>query len=160
VIPIIKRGPHAYKKKNNCRCVGGSARRVFGFNPKVRNQSERSHAEGNVRSDLRWFKAICTAMLIENSLTSWGQPMKKQILTVTAVAVTGAVVILNGTSAATAQQTPQYQVGSFPITPHQMLVLQPSARIREQQRLSRQPTMDASRPAGSRDFGIGGNTGY
>ena len=72
MIPTIKRAPHAYKKKNNCRCVGGSARRVFGFNPKVRNQSERSHAEGNVRSDLRWFKAICTAMLIENSLTSWG----------------------------------------------------------------------------------------
>jgi hypothetical protein len=112
-----------------------------------------------VRSDLRWFKAICTAMLIENSLTLWGQPMKKQILAVTAAAVTGAVVILNGTSAI-AQQTPQYQVGSFPITPHQMLVLQPSAKISEQQRLSRQPTMDASRRAGVRDFGIGGNTGY
>jgi hypothetical protein len=158
--PIIKGGPHAYKKKNNRRCIGGSARRVFGFNAKVRNQSERSHAEGNVRSDLRRFKAICTAMLIENSLTSWGQPMKKQILTVTAVAVTGAVVILNGTSAAIAQQTPQYQVGGFPITPHQMLVLQPSAKISEQQRFSRQPTMDASRRAGARDFGIGGNTGY
>ena len=113
-----------------------------------------------MRSDLRRFKAICTAMLIENSLTSWGQPMKKQILTVTAVAVTGAVVILNGTSAAIAQQTPQYQVGGFPITPHQMLVLQPSAKISEQQRFSRQPTMDASRRAGARDFGIGGNTGY
>jgi hypothetical protein len=86
--------------------------------------------------------------------------MKKQILTVTAAAVTGAVVILNGTSAAVAQQTPQYQVGGFPITPHQMLVLQPSAKISEQQRLSRQPTMDASRRAGGRDFGIGGNTGY
>jgi hypothetical protein len=86
--------------------------------------------------------------------------MKKQILTVTAVAVTGAVVILNGTSAPIAQQTPQYQVGDFPITPHQMLVLQPSAKISEQQRLSRQPTMDASRRAGVRDFGIGGNTGY
>jgi hypothetical protein len=49
-----------------------------------------------VRSDLRWFKAICTAMLIENSLTSWGQPMKKQILAVTAAAVTGAVVIGRG----------------------------------------------------------------
>jgi hypothetical protein len=41
-----------------------------------------------------------------------------------------------------------------------MLVLQPSAKISEQQRLSRQPTMDASRRAGARDFGIGGNTGY
>jgi hypothetical protein len=86
--------------------------------------------------------------------------MKNKILIVIAAALSVAIVILNGTSAATAQQTPQYQVGSFPITPHQMLVLQPSARIREQQRLSRQPTMDASRPAGSRDFGIGGNTGY
>ena len=86
--------------------------------------------------------------------------MKKKILIVTAAALTAGVVILNGTSAATAQQTPQYQVGSFPITPHQMLVLQPSAKISEQQRLSRQPTMDASWPAGGRDFGIGGNTGY
>ena len=88
--------------------------------------------------------------------------MKKQILIVTAVALT-AVVILNGTSAATAQQTPQtpqYQVGVFPISPHQMSVLQPSAKIKEQQRLSEQPTMDASRRAGVRDFGIGGNTGY
>jgi len=90
--------------------------------------------------------------------------MKKRILNVIAAALTAAVVILSATSAATAQQSsaqqPQYQVGGFPITPHQMLVLQPSARISEQQRLSRQPTMDASRPAGSRDFGIGGNTGY
>jgi len=92
--------------------------------------------------------------------------MKKQILIVTAVALTAAVVILNGTSAATAQQTPQtqqtpqYQVGGFPISPHQMSVLQPSAKIKEQQRLSEQPTMDASRRAGVRDFGIGGNTGY
>jgi hypothetical protein len=86
--------------------------------------------------------------------------MKKQILIVTAAALTAAFVILIGTSAATAQQTPQYQVGGFPITPHQMLVLQPSAKISEQQRLSRQPTMDASRRAGVRDFGIGGNTGY
>ena len=89
--------------------------------------------------------------------------MKKQILIVTAVALTAAVVILNGTSAATAQQTPQtpqYQVGGYPISPHQMSVLQPSAKIKEQQRLSEQPTMDASRRAGVRDFGIGGNTGY
>jgi hypothetical protein len=86
--------------------------------------------------------------------------MKKQILIVTAAALTAAFVILIGTSAATAQQTPQYQLGGFPITPHQMLVLQPSAKISEQQRLSRQPTMDASRRAGVRDFGIGGNTGY
>jgi len=86
--------------------------------------------------------------------------MKKQILIVTVAAVTGAVVIFNGTSAATAQQTPQYQVGGFPITPLQMQVLQPSAKLREQQLLSRQPTMDASRGARGRDFGIGGNTGY
>ena len=44
--------------------------------------------------------------------------MKKQILIVTAAALT-AVVILNGTRAATAQQTPQYEVGGFPITPLQ-----------------------------------------
>jgi hypothetical protein len=89
-----------------------------------------------------------------------GWSMKKKILNVIAAALAAAVVIFGATSAATAQQTPQYQVGGFPITPHQMLVLQPSARISEQQRLSRQPTMDASRPVGSRDFGIGGNTGY
>ena len=71
--------------------------------------------------------------------------MKKQIFIVTAAALAAAVVILSGTSAATAQQTPQYQVGGFPITPHQMSVLQPSANITERQRLSRQPTMDASR---------------
>jgi hypothetical protein len=41
-----------------------------------------------------------------------------------------------------------------------MSVLQPSAKIKEQQRLGEQPTMDASRRAGVRDFGIGGNTGY
>jgi hypothetical protein len=70
--------------------------------------------------------------------------MKKQILIVTASVLTAAVVILNGTSAATAQQ-PQYEVWGFPITPLQMSVLQPSARMREQQRLSRQRTMDASR---------------
>ena len=88
--------------------------------------------------------------------------MKKQILIVTAVALTAAVVILNGTSAATAQQTPQtpqYQVGGFPISPHQMSVLQPSAKIKEQQRLSAQPTMDASRRAVVRDPGLA-NTGY
>ena len=100
---------------------------------------------------------------IENSLPKRGRSMKKQILIVTAVALTAAVVILNGTSAATAQQTPQtpqYEVGGVPISPHQMSVLQPSAKIKEQQRLSEQPTMDASRRAGVRDFGIGGNTGY
>jgi hypothetical protein len=79
--------------------------------------------------------------------------MKKKILNVIAAALTAAVVILGATSAATAQQTPQYQVGGFPITPHQMLVLQPSAKIKEQQRLSRQPTMDASRGTVVRDFG-------
>jgi hypothetical protein len=85
--------------------------------------------------------------------------MKKQILIVTAAALTAAVVILNGTSAASTQQTPQYQVGGFPITPLQMSVLQPSAKIKEQQRLSRQPTMDASRGVVVRDFGLA-NTGY
>ena len=85
--------------------------------------------------------------------------MKKQILKVTAAAVTAAIVILNGTSAATAQQTPQYQVGGFPITPHQMNVLQPSAKIEEQQRLNRQRTMDASRGAVGRDFGAGSQSG-
>jgi hypothetical protein len=84
--------------------------------------------------------------------------MKKQILIVTAAALTAAIVMLNGTSAATAQQ-PQYQVGGFPITTHQMLVLQPSARMREQQRLSRQPTMDASRRRVYPDPGLA-HTGY
>src|SRR5262245_37956709 len=74
-----------------------------------------------------------------------GANMKKKNLIVLVAALTAAVFILSGTSAAIAQQTPQYQVGGFPITSHQMLVLQPSARMREQQRLSRQPTMDASR---------------
>ena len=85
--------------------------------------------------------------------------MKKQILIVTAAALTAAVVILSGTSAATAQQTPQYQVGGFPISPHQMSVLQPSAKMREQQRLSRQPTMDARRRPAYPDPGLA-NTGY
>jgi hypothetical protein len=85
--------------------------------------------------------------------------MKKKILDVIAAALTAAVVILGATSAATAQQTPQYQVGGFPITPHQMLVLQPSARIKEQQRLSRQPTMDASKRGALPDPGLA-NTGY
>jgi hypothetical protein len=87
--------------------------------------------------------------------------MKKVILIVTAT-LTAAVVIVSGTSAATAQQQreqiPQYQGGGFPISPHQMLVLQPSARITEQQRLSRQPTMDASRRVYP-DPGLA-NTGY
>ena len=82
-----------------------------------------------------------------------------QILIVTAAALTAAVVILSGTSAATAQQTPQHEVGGFPITSLQMSVLQPSAKIREQQRLSAQRTMDASRGAGVRDFGIAGKSG-
>jgi hypothetical protein len=85
--------------------------------------------------------------------------MKKQILIVTAAALTAAVVILSGTSAATAQQTPQYQVGGLPITPLQMSVLQPSARIAEQQRLSAPRTMDASKGVAVRDFGLA-NTGY
>jgi hypothetical protein len=85
--------------------------------------------------------------------------MKNKILNVIAAALTAAVVILGATSAATSQQTPQYQVGGFPITPHQMLVLQPSAKMREQQRLSRQPTMDASRRGALPDFGLA-NTGW
>ena len=84
--------------------------------------------------------------------------MKKQILIVTAAALTTAVVILSGTSAATAQQAPQYQVGGFPITPLQMSVLQPSDKITERQRLSRQPAMDASRRVYP-DPGLA-NTGY
>jgi hypothetical protein len=84
--------------------------------------------------------------------------MKKQILAVTASVLTAAVVMINGTSAATAQQ-PQYEVGGFPITPHQMSLLQPSASMREQQRLSRQRTMDASRRRVYPDPGLA-NTGY
>jgi hypothetical protein len=90
-----------------------------------------------------------------------GPPMKKVILIVTAT-LTAAVVIVSGTSTATAQQRleqiPQYQGGGFPISPHQMSVLQPSAKITEQQRLSRQPTMDASRRVYP-DPGLA-NTGY
>src|SRR5262245_58720630 len=71
--------------------------------------------------------------------------LKKQILIVTAAALTAAVVILSGTSAATAQQIPQYQAAGFPISPLQMLALQPPAKITEQQRLSPQRTMNASR---------------
>ena len=84
--------------------------------------------------------------------------MKKQILIVTAAALTAAVVILSGTSAATAQQAPQYQVEGFPITPLQMSVLQRSAKMTEQQRLSARPTMDASRRVYP-DPGLA-NTGY
>jgi len=84
--------------------------------------------------------------------------VKKQILIATA-ALTAAVVILNGTSAATAQQAPQYEVEGFPITPLQMLALQPSAKVKEQQRLSRQRTMDASRRAVVRDPGLA-NSGW
>jgi hypothetical protein len=79
--------------------------------------------------------------------------MKRQMLIVAAAALTAGVVILSGTSAATAQQSPQYEVGSFPITPLQMLALQPSANIKEQQRLSRQLKMEASRSAVVRDPG-------
>jgi hypothetical protein len=79
--------------------------------------------------------------------------MKRQILIVTAAALTAAAVILSGTSAATAQQVPQYQAAGFPITPLQMLALPPSAKITEQQRLGAQRTMDASR-RGYPDFGL------
>jgi hypothetical protein len=84
--------------------------------------------------------------------------MKKQISIVTAATLTAAVVMLNGTSVAIAQQ-PQYQVGGFPITPLQMSVLQPSAKMREQRRLSRQPTMDARRRPVYPDPGLA-NTGF
>ena len=87
-----------------------------------------------------------------------GRPMKKQILIVTTAALTAAFVILSGTRAATAQQ-PQYQVAGFPITQLQMSVLQPSAKITEQQRLSLRRTMDASRGAVVRDFGLA-NSGW
>jgi hypothetical protein len=80
--------------------------------------------------------------------------MKRQISIVTTAALTAAVVVLSGTSAATAQQVPQYQAGGFPITPLQMLALQPSAKITEQQRLSPRRTMDASRGAVYPDFGL------
>ena len=76
-----------------------------------------------------------------------GATMKKKILIATGAAL-AAVIVLSDTTAATAQQlqqVPQYQAGGFPISPHQMLVLQPSARLTEQQRLSKQPTMDASK---------------
>jgi hypothetical protein len=85
--------------------------------------------------------------------------MRKQILIVTAAALTAAVVIFNGTSTVTAQQ-PQYQVGGFPMTPLQMSVLQPSAKMREQQRLSRQTTMDARRRPVYPDPGLNSYTGY
>ena len=84
--------------------------------------------------------------------------MKKQISIVTVATMTAVVVMLNGTSVATAQQ-PQYQVGGFPITPLQMSVLQPSAKMREQQRLSRQPTMDARRRPVYPDPGLA-HTGF
>ena len=70
--------------------------------------------------------------------------MKRQILIVAAAALTAAFVMPNGTRVASAQQ-PQYQVGGFPITELQMLVLQPSAKMREQQRVSRQLTMETRR---------------
>jgi len=85
--------------------------------------------------------------------------MKKHILIVTAAALTAAVVILSGTSAATAQQ-PQYQAGGFPITPHQMSVLQPSAKMREQQRVSTQFTMDAQTRPAYPDPSLNAYTGY
>ena len=85
--------------------------------------------------------------------------MKKQILIVPAAALIAAAIMLNATSAAVAQQAPQYEVDGFPITALQMLALQPSAKIKEQQRLSRQRTMDASRRAVVRDPGLA-NSGW
>jgi len=75
-----------------------------------------------------------------------GATMRKKILIVTAA------VVISGASAATAQQqqtTPQYQAGGFPISQHQMLVLQPSERHR--QLLSRGP----NKLAGARSFQFG-----
>ncbi len=54
--------------------------------------------------------------------------MKKQVLIVTVAALTAAVVVLNAASAA-AGEIPQYQVAGFPITPLQMSVLKPSAKV-------------------------------
>jgi hypothetical protein len=85
--------------------------------------------------------------------------MKKRTSIVTAATLIAAIAMLNGTSVATAQQTPLYQVRGFPITPLQMSVLQPSAKMREQQRLSRQPTMDARRRPVYPDPGLA-NTGF
>jgi hypothetical protein len=85
--------------------------------------------------------------------------MKKRTSIVTAATLIAAIAMLNGTSVATAQQTPLYQVGGLPITPLQMSVLQPSAKMREQQRLSRQPTMDARRRPVYPDPGLA-NTGF
>jgi hypothetical protein len=85
--------------------------------------------------------------------------MKKRTSIVIAAILIAAIAMLNGTSVATAQQTPLYQVGGFPITPLQMSVLQPSAKMREQQRLSRQPTMDARRRPVYPDPGLA-NTGF
>src|SRR5262245_38157647 len=98
-------------------------------------------------------------LILKNATPTRGRSMKKQILIVTAVTLTAGFAMLNATSAATAQQQPQYQVGGFPLTPHQMLVLQPSAQMREQQRLSRQPTMDARRRPVYPDPGLA-NTGF
>ena len=102
--------------------------------------------------------SVLSMLNIQSSLPTRGRSMKKQILIVTAATLT-AVVIFNGTRAANAQQTPQYQVGGFPITPLQMSVLKPSAKIKEEQRVSRQRTMDASRGAVYPDPGLA-NTGY
>jgi hypothetical protein len=59
------RGPHVWKKRKNRRRAVDSVRRLFGFNAKVRSQPEPRYADGNVRSDPRRFKEICTAMLIK-----------------------------------------------------------------------------------------------
>ena len=79
--------------------------------------------------------------------------IRNVVRTLVASLLAAAVVILNGTSAASAQQ-PQYQVGGFPMTPLQMSVLQPSARITERQPLSAQRPMDASRDAVYPEFGL------
>src|SRR5262249_1583857 len=100
------------------------------------------------------------SMLNNDSLPTRGRSMKKQILIVTAAALTAAVIILNGTSAATAQQTPQYQVRGFPITPPQMPVWHPSAKITAPAPLTRTRTRDAAGGAVVRVLGTGANRGY
>ena len=107
---------------------------------------------GNYHSGQR-----CSVVFWQHVIRGKGDTMSKHlsITSVAAFILIGLVVIASGTSAASAQQ---YQVGAFPITPLQMKVLQPSATIREEQRLSRQPTMNASR-AGVRDFSIAGQSG-
>ena len=58
-----------------------SACRVFGHSAKVRSQSERSHASGDVRPDRRRFNAICTSMLgaALDCRRTWDPPAKRPV---------------------------------------------------------------------------------